>query len=66
MLPCWRSFSGLLFGCSNVGVPCLEFTSFFPTFSMPTPNTQFLTSSSYNLALSTLKKSAHTYEDFSQ
>lgn len=59
MEPYSRSFSTVIFGCSNSGSFSLEFTSFLPIFSTPTLAIHFLTSSSYALALMAPKKSAH-------
>ncbi|CAL1374563.1 unnamed protein product [Linum trigynum] len=60
MFPYPISVSNVIVGCSNVGGGSLEFTSFFPIVSTPTPEIHFLTSSSYTLALSAPKKSAPT------
>lgn len=61
MFPYSRSLLRVIFGCSKVGGPSFEFTSFFPTFSTPTLEIHFLTSSSYTLALRAPKKSAQQH-----
>uniref|UniRef100_A0A7C9DT96 Uncharacterized protein n=1 Tax=Opuntia streptacantha TaxID=393608 RepID=A0A7C9DT96_OPUST len=55
--PYSRSFSRVILGCSNTGGASREFTSLFPMFSTPIPAMNFLTSSSYTLALRAPKKS---------